>query len=68
MSDVTCPECGLSTVIGLPQDATVETVSLGEETARSTDPAMKTRTVRCPREHAVAVTFSVEIPDHRDNP
>lgn len=68
VTDVTCPACGKPTVIGLPRDATVEMVSLGEDTARSTDPTMKTRTVRCPQQHAVAVTFSVTISDHPDNP
>ena len=63
MTEVTCPTCGEPVVVGVPRDATIEDVHSGEQTAPSTDGLRKTRVVRCPESHAIAVTFSVTAPD-----
>lgn len=63
MTEVTCPTCGESVVIGVPRDGTIEDVHISEGTDPSTDGLRKTRVVRCPESHAIAVTFSVTAPD-----
>ena len=64
MTDVSCPVCGGSVVIGLPRDATIERVETGADRETTDSGTTKTRVVHCPEAHGVAVTFSVESPEH----
>lgn len=66
MTDVSCPVCGESVVIGLPRDATIERVETGESGDTTDAGTTKTRVVHCQEAHGVAVTFSVERPAHRE--
>jgi hypothetical protein len=63
MTEITCPTCGDPVVIGLPQDASVKSVETGDDSDVSTTDRTKTRVVRCPADHTVAVTFTVTVPD-----
>jgi len=48
--------------MGLPQDASIETVTIGPSSDTAGFGTTKTRVVRCPQNHRVAVTFSVTVP------
>lgn len=63
MNEVKCPVCGGAIEVGIPQDATITTVEEGDMSDVSTTEDTKTRVVRCPEEHGVAVTFTVTTPD-----
>lgn len=67
MASVSCPVCDESVIIGLPLDASIESVTTGASRATEAAGVRKTRVVRCPQEHGVAVTFSMNEPDHPDH-
>ena len=67
MTSVSCPECDQQVIIGLPLDASIESVRTGASRATEAAGVRKTRVVRCPQEHGVAVTFSVNESDHSDH-
>lgn len=62
MTEIQCPTCDTVVTAGLPQDATVESITEGENTEPSTDGDTKTRVMQCPDGHEVAVTFSITLP------
>lgn len=57
MVDVECPTCEMYTLIGLPNDATIEEVSQ-KGVEKKTEEGQKTRKVSCPQGHDVYVTFT----------
>ena len=63
MTEVSCPVCSGTIEVGIPQDATITTVEEGDMSDVSTTEGTKTRVVRCPEKHGVAVTFTVSTPD-----
>jgi hypothetical protein len=63
MAIVECPTCDISTVIGLPSDTTVESIS-AKGVIKTFEDGRKTRKVNCSQGHDVYVTFSTEVPDH----
>jgi hypothetical protein len=63
MTEINCPECGESALIGLPIDATVETIGTEPPKEPEESPLTKTRPVVCSSEHNVNVTFTVTEPD-----
>jgi len=61
MVEVECPTCGISAVIGLPNDATIKEVSQ-KGVEKTTEKIQKTRKVACPQQHDIYVTFTIENP------
>lgn len=60
MGTIACPVCGETGRIGLPRDATIESVGEEPPAERTPDYGMKTRQVRCQSGHEVYVTFRTE--------
>ncbi len=60
MGTIACPVCGETGRIGLPRDATIESVAEEPPAERNRNHGAKTRQVRCPSGHDVYVTFRTE--------
>lgn len=59
MRSIECPICGTRKAIGLPQDGIVEAISTEPIDKTAERGKTKTRKVRCPNEHLIYFTFSV---------
>lgn len=63
MGVINCPHCGIPKKVGLPRDATIESVSLTPVNVTIEGKKTKTRKVECTCGAEILFTFSTHIPD-----